>query len=157
MASNKINFPTTATEVACDFHLYVFNKSKSPTFEEAYLSGQFTKSMEHIDSLNYTECRSSVWEVQDLINTLLRAFGSNDLKAGILLENEDTKAFVPIDALGSLLCTYGTNLDDGLDFNSVYDFCYLAAENPEFVKEKTGDDNLGTEIFKAINSLDDEV
>ncbi|CAH1598272.1 hypothetical protein FWP33_13310 [Vibrio parahaemolyticus] len=145
--AKAIDFPTNTTDVKCDLHLYVFDKSKYGSFEEAFVSGDFKSTSEDVSVLNFTEQRFSVWEVQDVINTLTSFIGNADLETGILLAKECSRIFVPINQLGSIICTYDSACSDGINFESLYDLCQLAIGNPAVVSEYLGDETFDAEQF----------
>ncbi|MEZ8733896.1 hypothetical protein [Vibrio sp. 10N.239.312.D08] len=150
----NLSYEVTHTNCYTDLHLYGFDKSQFKTFADAYTSGvdkAYWTTNESLEMMDFTERRDGLWEVQDLVYTLINACGGKEPSTGLVFTrtNSDEAYFVSLDVVVELANTF----TDLLTFDAVYSFCCLAVDNADIAKKVLDNEHIEVSRYmKAKNN-----
>ena len=101
--------------------------------------------------MDLTQRRDGMWEVRDLVYTLINACGGKEPSAGLVLTrtNSDEDYYVSLDAVVDLANTF----TDHLSFSALYSFCCLGVDKSDTAEKVLENQNIEVSRFvKAKNN-----
>lgn len=151
---HNLSYEVIHTNCTTDLHLYGFDKSQFKTFADAHASEvekAYWTTNESVEMMDFTERRDGLWEVQDLVYTLINACGGKEPSTGLVFTraNSDEAYFVSLDVVVDLANTF----TDRLSFDAMYSFCCLAVDNSDIAEKVLDNQNIEVSRFvKAKNN-----